>query len=71
MFVLVTGGMGYIGSHTAVELLPQGCDVGILDNLSNSSPGALDAIRAAAVLAGCGPDMALSRKDEECPAKNA
>ena len=35
--VLVTGGMGYIGSHTCVELLQQGMDVVIVDNLVNSS----------------------------------
>lgn len=37
MTVLVTGGMGYIGSHTCVELLQQGMDVVIIDNLVNSS----------------------------------
>ena len=37
MTVLVTGGMGYIGSHTCVELLEQGMDVVIIDNLVNSS----------------------------------
>ena len=37
MTVLVTGGMGYIGSHTCVELLQQGMDVIIIDNLVNSS----------------------------------
>ncbi|MEO6268814.1 MAG: UDP-glucose 4-epimerase GalE [Lautropia sp.] len=36
--ILVTGGAGYIGSHTVVELLGAGYDVVILDNLSNSSP---------------------------------
>jgi UDP-glucose 4-epimerase len=35
--VLVTGGTGYIGSHTAVELINEGFDVVIIDNLSNSS----------------------------------
>ena len=35
--VLVTGGMGYIGSHTVVELISTGYDVVILDNLKNSS----------------------------------
>ena len=37
MTVLVTGGMGYIGSHTCVELLEQGMDVVVIDNLVNSS----------------------------------
>ena len=36
MKVLVTGGLGYIGSHTCVELLEGGYDVVVLDNLSNS-----------------------------------
>jgi UDP-glucose 4-epimerase len=39
--VLVTGGAGYIGSHTCVELIEAGHDVVVLDNLSNSSPGSL------------------------------
>ena len=42
--VLVTGGLGYIGSHTAVELMERGFDVVILDNLSNSSESVLDGI---------------------------
>jgi UDP-glucose 4-epimerase len=42
--ILVTGGMGYIGSHTVVELLASGREVLILDNLSNSSPRVLDRI---------------------------
>src|SRR5437879_1119274 len=41
MNILVTGGMGYIGSHTCVELLDAGHQVVILDNLSNSEPGVL------------------------------
>ena len=45
MNVLVTGGAGYIGSHTAIELLASGHDVTVLDNLSNASPRAVDAIR--------------------------
>ena len=37
MTVLVTGGMGYIGSHTCVELLERGMDVVVIDNLVNNS----------------------------------
>src|SRR5882762_1528294 len=36
MKILVTGGMGYIGSHTCVELMNAGHEVVVLDNLSNS-----------------------------------
>jgi UDP-glucose 4-epimerase len=42
---LVTGGAGYIGSHTCVELLAAGWDVLVVDNLSNSSAVALDRVR--------------------------
>jgi len=45
MAVLVTGGAGYIGSHTVVELLNSGKDVIIIDDFSNSKPKALEAIR--------------------------
>ncbi len=44
MSVLVTGGTGYIGSHTCVELMNSGHDVVIVDNLSNSSPGVVERI---------------------------
>ena len=44
MKILVTGGTGYIGSHTAVELLKKGYDVVIIDNLSNSHAGVIDRI---------------------------
>lgn len=43
--ILVTGGAGYIGSHTVVELLNNGEDIVILDNFSNSSPDVLDKIK--------------------------
>lgn len=42
--ILVTGGTGYIGSHTAVELINEGFEVVIVDNLSNSSIEMLDGI---------------------------
>ena len=44
MKVLVTGGLGYIGSHTSVKLLEEGFDVVIIDNLSNSKMEVLDRI---------------------------
>ena len=43
--VLVTGGAGFIGSHTVVELLERGYQVVIVDDLSNSSPVAVDRIK--------------------------
>jgi UDP-glucose 4-epimerase len=44
MKILVTGGLGFIGSHVAVELQNHGYDVVIIDNLSNSSESVLDGI---------------------------
>lgn len=43
--ILVTGGTGYIGSHTCVELLKNGYEVVIIDNLSNSSNDIVDRIK--------------------------
>ena len=44
MAILVTGGAGYIGSHTCVELLNSGYDVVVADNLYNSSKNAVDRV---------------------------
>ena len=43
--ILVTGGAGYIGSHTSVELLTAGKEIVIADNFCNSKPEALDNIK--------------------------
>ena len=45
MKILVTGGAGYIGSHTCVELLNEGFEVVVVDNFSNSKSSSLDAIK--------------------------
>ena len=45
MKILVTGGAGYIGSHTCVELLNTGYDVVVVDNLNNASEKALDRVQ--------------------------
>jgi UDP-glucose 4-epimerase len=58
MVILVTGGAGFIGSHTCVELLNRGYDVVVADNFSNSSPSALDAVRQVA-----GRDLAVHETD--------
>lgn len=52
--ILVTGGTGYIGSHTVVELMQKDYDVVIVDNLSNSNQAVLDGIAA---IVGSTPDF--------------
>jgi UDP-glucose 4-epimerase len=58
MRVLVTGGAGYIGSHTCVELLAAGHDVVVVDNLHNSKPAALARVQEIA-----GRDLAFVQAD--------
>ena len=65
--ILVTGGAGYIGSHTVVEMLAANLDLLILDNFSNSSPKVIDAIeriagRRPSVVEGDVRDNAVLRK---------
>lgn len=45
MAILLPGGAGYIGSHTAIELLKEGKEIVIIDNFSNSTPEVLEAIK--------------------------
>ena len=45
MKILVTGGAGYIGSHTCVELLESGYEVVIIDNLCNSNPKSMERVQ--------------------------
>ncbi|WP_348661386.1 NAD-dependent epimerase/dehydratase family protein, partial [Croceibacter atlanticus] len=54
MKILVTGGLGYIGSHTVVALQNKGFDVVIIDNLSNSS---LDVLAGITEITGKSPDF--------------
>lgn len=64
MKILVTGGLGFIGSHTVVELQNEGFEVVIIDNLSNSSLNVLDGITA---ITGKTPEfveMDLREKDK-------
>ena len=65
--ILVTGGAGYIGSHTVVELMAAGHELLILDNFSNSSPKVLERIeqisgKRPAVIDGDIRDAALLEK---------
>ena len=69
--ILVTGGTGYIGSHTTVELMQQGYEVVIVDNLSNSDVNVLDGItaivgrRPAFELVDCNDALAMSEVFEK------
>ena len=71
--ILVTGGTGYIGSHTTVELIEEGYDVVICDNLSNSNRGVVDGIEAitgrrpAFVEADCADPAAMRKLMEDYP----
>ncbi len=61
--ILVTGGAGYIGSHTVVELMAAGYEVFVIDNLANSKPSVLDRIER---IAGRRPGFAaLDIRDRE------
>jgi UDP-glucose 4-epimerase len=61
--VLVTGGAGYIGSHTCVQLLEAGARVVVVDNLDNASPVAIDRVRELAGLGADDPRCTFHRLD--------
>ena len=65
--VLVTGGAGFIGSHTCLVLLEAGYDLLILDNFSNSSPEALARVAAVANLSLNSPRLQIQRGDIRDP----
>lgn len=58
MAILVTGGAGYIGSHTCVELLQAGYEVVVVDSLSNSNLSSLERVRLI-----CGKDLRFYQLD--------
>ncbi|KAF1999706.1 udp-glucose 4-epimerase [Amniculicola lignicola CBS 123094] len=59
-YVLVTGGLGFIGSHTVLELLKSGCNVIIIDNASNSAPDVFSRILKSA-------DLHCAATGQRCP----
>lgn len=64
MKILVTGGLGFIGSHTVVELQNQGFEVVIIDNLSNSSESVLNGITAITGIKSVYENIDLREKDK-------
>ena len=75
LVVLLTGGAGYIGSHTALCLLNAGHEVVVLDNLSNASPEALRRVeeltgkRAPLIVGDCADEAAVAQvRERDYPA---
>ena len=65
MKILITGGTGFIGSHTAIALLEAGHDIFIVDDLSNSSKGVLDLIKLVSKVTKDIPFEKLDVRDEK------
>lgn len=71
MNILLTGGAGYIGSHTAVELINEGHEVIVADNYSNSSPDAIDRIeKVAGMLTAYDVDVSDEEKMQQIFSKH-
>ncbi len=51
MKILITGGCGYVGSHTIIELLEDGHEIVVIDNLSNSNKEALKRVEKTSKIA--------------------
>ena len=66
MKILVTGGLGFIGSHTVVELQQEGFDVVIIDDCSNASETVLDGITA---ISGVRPEFEKLTAEFGSPSK--
>ena len=64
--VLITGGAGFIGSHTCLVLLEQGHELVVLDNFDNSSP---EALRRVQELAGSNQLTLVERDMHRCEAR--
>lgn len=62
--IIITGGTGYIGSHTAVEFINEGFEVIIADNLSNSDISVLDSIKSITGVKPIFENIDLANKDE-------
>ena len=65
--VLITGGAGFIGSHTCLVLLEAGYDLLVLDNFSNSSPEALTRVASLADVPLDGQQLQIQRGDIRDP----
>lgn len=61
--LLITGGSGFIGSHTCLVLIEAGHDLVVIDNFSNSSPEALERVRLLAGISSCSDQLKVIKGD--------
>ena len=67
MSILITGGCGYIGSHTCIEMLKAGFDIVVLDNYYNAKPEALRRVKELARVCGKFSRPTTSRRSSISP----